>query len=186
MGLFDKFKKKKNSDSADNSKMISEIFSIICKGKDDMSAEIAECTNSPEEYAVKHKTQFAERGISPNETDADTLMWIGCVDILINHSFADELDFSCELEDFVYCIGKLDPVTAEKITLDENDFSSDADITLWLDELDPKLKARNLCIGGIDIDSDSYVVFLTDIPTLEKLKDMANSIGHKIDYAKNL
>ena len=184
MGLFDKFKKKKTNDSADNADIIAKIFGTICK--DTLTAEIAECTGAVKEYAAKYAEQYAERGISADTVDADTLMWIGCVDILINNSYAAELDFSCEPEDFVYALGELRTLAAENISLDENEFSSDEDITAWLGELDEQLKERGLCIGGIDIDSDSYVVFLTDIQTLEKLKDMAGSIGHRIDYAKNL
>lgn len=55
MGLFDKFKKIQNNDSAENSKMIAEIFRIICKGKESVDAEIAECTNSTKDYAEKIK-----------------------------------------------------------------------------------------------------------------------------------
>ena len=186
MGLFDKFKQMQNNDSAENSKMIAEIFRIICKGKESIDAEIAECTNSTKDYAEKNKVQFSERGISSDVADEDTLMWIGCVDILINNSYAAELDFSCEVEDLIFIIGKLESFSAENITLDVKDFSYDDYITVWLDELDKKLTERGLCIGGIDIDSDSYVVFLTDINTLGKLKDSACSIGRRIDYAKNL
>lgn len=189
MGLFDRFKKARSDDSADNgdnSAMIAEIFGTICKGKESILAEIAECTSSPKEYAVKNAAQFSERFISPDETDTDTLMWIGCVDILINNAYAAELDFSCELEELIFALSQLRSAAAEKISLDENDLSSDEDISVWLGELDEQLKERDLCIGGIDIDSDSYVVFLTDIGTLEKLKDNADSIGHRIDFAKNL
>ncbi|SFB68072.1 DUF6630 family protein [Ruminococcus albus] len=186
MGLIDKFKKKTANDSADNSKIIAEIFRTICKDKENIAAQIAECTSSPKDYAVKNAAPYSERGISPDDTDTDTLMWIGCVDILINNAYAAELDFSCELEDLIFNLGKLDSVADENVNFDENDLSADDDITIWLDKLDEQLKDRKLCIGGIDIDSDSYVIFLTDIQTLEKLKDSAGSIGHRIDFAKNL
>lgn len=186
MGLFDKLKKKKSNDNVDNAKIIADIFRTICRGEKIAAAEIADCTSSPKEYAAKNATQFSERGISPDDTDTNTLMWIGCVNILIKNAYAAELDFSCELEDFIFNLGELTSLTSKNIMLDEDDFDSDADITDWLSELDEQLIGRRLCIGGIDIDSDSYVVFLTDIQTLGKLKDNANSVGHKIDYAKNL
>ena len=186
MGLFDKFKKNRSSDNKDNSKIIADIFRTIGRENEAIAAEISECTNSPKQYAIKNSTQFSERGISHNDADPDTLMWIGCVDILINNSYAAELDFSCELEDLIFNLGKLKTITAENIILDEKDFSSDEDIILWLSQLDEQLKEQNLCIGGIDIDSDSYVIFLTDIRTFKTIKDSADSIGHRIDYAKNL
>lgn len=186
MGLFDKLKKKKSNDSMDNANIIADIFRTICGDKKIPADEIAECTSSPKEYAVKNEIQFSDRGISPDDTDTNTLMWIGCVNILIKNAYAAELDFKCELEDFIFNLGELTTLTSKNITLDENDFDADADITVWLSELDKQLAERKLCIGGIDIDSDSYVIFLTDVQTLEKLKYNANSAGHKIDYAKHL
>lgn len=179
----EKQSERKFNESARKPKIIADIFRTICGGKENTAAEIAECTSSPIEYAAKNAAQFFERGISPDDTYTDTLMWIGCVDILIKYKFAAELDFKCELEDLISELGKL---TSHNFTPKEYGLDPNAYITIWLGELDELLKERGLCIGGIDIDSDSYVVFLTDIQTLGKLKDTANIIGHKIDYAKNL
>ena len=43
----------------------------------------------------------------------------------------------------------------DKETLDEN-----GDVAQWCAELDKKLQIKNLCIGGIDINSDSFVMFI--------------------------
>lgn len=186
MGLFDKLKKRNSDESPDSGKVIADIFRVICGDEETVTTEIDLCVNSPKNYALKNEKQFVGRGLSADDTDADTLMWIGCVDILIKNAYAAELDFSCEIGDFIFGLNELVKLTSENIILEEDDFDAGADITVWLDELDERLKERGLCIGGVDIDSDSYVVFMIDIKTLGRLKANANSIGHKIDCAKNL
>lgn len=186
MGFFDKLNKKRSDDSADFAKTAASIFKTICGGEETSAKEIDSCTSSPREYAMENASQFAERGISADSADTNTLMWLGCVDILIKNAYAAELDFKCELEDLIFSLNELNSPASENITLDEDEHDPEADITVWLGEIDERLGERGLCVGGVDIDSDSYVVFLTDIQTLEKLKETANGIGYKIDRAKKL
>lgn len=185
MGLFDKFKKKSSVGNAECAKIAADIFKTICRGDENAVKEIDVCTSDPRGYAAKNAAQFAERGLSA-DTDTDTLMWIGCVDILIKNAYAAEFDFKCELEDFIYGLNELDTHAFGDMTFEEDGLDDEEDITVWADALDERLKERRSCIGGVDIDSDSYVVFLTEIETLERLKETANGIGHKIDRAKKL
>lgn len=186
MGLFDRLKKKSPDLNADRAGIAADIFKTICGGNEKAAQEIDRCTSSPREYAEKNAAQLAERGLSPDDTDTDTLMWIGCVDILIENAYAAELDFKCESEDLIFALNGLRSLALRGIRFEEDVLDDSADITAWLGTLDQRLGEYGLCIGGVDIDSDSYVVFLTDIETLERLKETANGIGHKIDRGKRL
>lgn len=185
MGVFDRFKKKSPVGDAEHAKIVADIFKTICCGDENAVAEIDGCTGAPREYFAKNAAQFAERGLSA-DTDADTLMWLGCADILIKNAYAAEFDYKCELEDFIYGLNELDTHAFGDMTFEEDGLDGEDNIAVWADALDERLRERGLCIGGADIDSDSYVVFLTDTEALERLRRTASGIGHKIGRAKDL
>ena len=49
-----------------------------------------------------------------------------------------------------------------------------------------KWETEGFCVGGIDIDSDSYVLFICEVETLKELTKWSNRIDQRIDHAKNL
>ena len=89
-----------------------------------------------------------------------------------------------ELEDFSYFMKSL----AEKKNLQMEDdwFDEEDTITNWCSMLDRKWETEGFCVGGIDIDSDSYVLFICEVETLKELTKWSNRIDQRIDHAKNL
>ena len=42
-----------------------------------------------------------------------------------------------------------------------------------------------MCLAGIDIESDSYVLFPCKIDKMNELETLAKAVSYRIDYAKN-
>ena len=63
--------------------------------------------------------------------------------------------------------------------LDEND-----DIPTWCRILDGKWREKSYCIGAMDINSDSYLMFVCKLKTLQKLALLAAKIGRRFNFAK--
>ena len=63
---------------------------------------------------------------------------------------------------------------------EEEDFIEDDNIIGWCKYLDNKWADENVCIGMININSDSYIIFPIDCDVLEELEDLADSIDRHI------
>lgn len=59
----------------------------------------------------------------------------------------------------------------------------DESIIEWCKTIDSKYEPK--CIGCIDIDSDSYILFVSNNDEINELKRLSEEISKKIDYAKN-
>lgn len=144
---------------------------------------IENCLESPWSYFEENIDRYDERGIDEDETE-ETIIWLGIADELLDANKAIELDWNPELEDFSYFMKSL----AEKKNLQVEDdwFDEEDTITNWCSILDRKWEAAGFCVGGIDIDSDSYVLFICKEETLKELTEWSNRIDQRIDHAKNL
>ena len=179
MWLFDKFRKKNNANSeqVDFSNCI-EIAKIISENDEQVIKEIIECVANPVSYYNTYESEYSERGIL-DSNDIDTIIWIGLVNCLIRNNYVCERDYNDELDDFIYFMNNLKyNVTFDKGVLNEN-----GSIVEWCTKLDEVLQLQNLCIGDIDIDSDSYVMFICEKDKLEQLNRLALNINRKITLA---
>ena len=144
---------------------------------------IENCLESPWSYFEENIDRYDERGIDEDETE-ETIIWLGIADELIDANEAVELDWNPELEDFSYFMKSL----AEKKNLQMEDdwFDEEDTITNLCSILDRKWETEGFCVGGIGIDSDSYVLFICEVETLKELTEWSNRIDQRIDHAKNL
>ena len=144
---------------------------------------IENCLESPWSYFEENIDRYDERGIDEDETE-ETIIWLGIADELIDANEAVELDWNPELEDFSYFMKLL----AEKKNLQMEDdwFDEEDTSTNWCSILDRRWEIEGFCVGGIDIDSDSYVLFICEVETLKELTEWSNRIDQRIDHAKNL
>lgn len=175
-----------NNIKVDYSKCI-EIAKIISNNNLNVTNEVTECVNNPIKYFQFNKKRYEDRCIY-NADNIDIIIWIGMVDILINNNYACERDWKDELEDFTYFMNDLKTMKENNIKINKellNQNEEDA-ILEWCEYLKQKDVMKNFVIGAIDIDSDSFIMFVCLTPVLDKLKILAESVNHRIDFASNM
>ena len=144
---------------------------------------IENCLESPWSYFEENIDRYDERGIDEDETE-ETIIWLGIADELIDANEAVELDWNPELEDFSYFMKSL--ADKKNLQMEDDWFDEEDTITNWCSILDRRWEIEGFCVGGIDIDSDSYVLFICEVETLKELTEWSNRIDQRIDHAKNL
>ena len=144
---------------------------------------IENCLESPWSYFEENIDRYDERGIDEDETE-ETIIWLGIADELLDANEAVELDWNPELEDFSYFMKSL--ADKKNLQMEDDWFDEEDTITNWCSILDRRWEIEGFCVGGIDIDSDSYVLFICKEETLKELTEWSNRIDQRIDYAMNL
>ena len=188
MGFLDKFKAKdkdkinhkkaESNESITAYKRMIELFDVDA----DTATKLNSCIDDPRAYYDENAEIYEERGVA-SDTDDDTIIWLGIVDILIEQGKLFEFDYSVECEDFIYGINE---IIIDDLTFDQDSLDEDADITEWLEVLHNEWVQSGFVIAGMDIDSDSYPVFIIFKDVFDKLVIEAEKAGHKIVLAKDM
>ena len=192
MGIFDRFKKQDpapETSSAPETECkpfgpnVLEIAKLISSGDEAVLKDVTACTEDPANWFAAHQDRYAERCIlSPDDPEA--IQWLGLVDILEEHGWVCERDWKDELEDFSYFVQNLHGFQKLGLSLDPDWLDEDEDIPAWCGVLTEKWEGA--CVAAIDIDSDSYVLFLTSAAHFADLQRLAGEIGHRIDAAERM
>lgn len=154
-----------------------EIVKIISKNDKGSVEEIEKCVNDTEVYYDTVKSEFEQDRAIFDCNDKDTIIWIGMVNNLIRHGYACELDWKEDLDEFKASLSKIKKGNLiDYSKLDKND-----NIEVWCDKINKALKKCNLGISCIDIDSDSYVLFICELDEIKKIEILAKDINHKIN-----
>lgn len=189
--MFNIFRRKSDKNNTDNIKLdyskCIEIAKIISNNNLNVTNEVTECVSNPIKYFQFNKERYEDRCIY-NADNIDIIIWIGMVDILINNNYVCERDYKDELEDFTYFMNDLKTMKENNIKINEDLLyqKDDESIPEWCEYLKQKDIMKDFVIGGIDIDSDSYVMFVCLVPVIDKLKILAESINHRIDFASEM
>jgi len=139
------------------------------------------CFDNPLHFFEENIDRYDERGI--NEDDGlGTIAWIAIADELLKEKLAVELDWKEELSEFVWQMKGL--ADKNNLELYEEDLDENDDIPTWCRILDGKWREKNYCIGAMDINSDSYLMFVCKLKTLQKLALLAAKIGRRFNFAK--
>lgn len=144
---------------------------------------IEACLASPWDYFDENLERYDDRGIEDDEAE-DTIVWLGIVDELIESGDAIELDWNSILEDFIYFMKEF--AEQKSIPLQDDWLDEDGDIPSWCKVLDEKWEEAGYCLGAMDIDSDSYVIFVCRRETLTELTQLGQKVGFRFDFAKNM
>ena len=184
MGLFSKLKTKPKAMT--NDEIFENIFGGISNADEEVKAGIKSCLENIRLYCLKNPDGFDNRGLDVSKTPEFTLKWIGCVDILIKNGYAAEIDNSVDFKDFYAFFAGLKIVSQRSILPDENDIYLDYDPISWFNCIDRVWAKSGMCVGGIDIDSDSYVFFPCTVEQLAILSENADKAGRKICRAAAL
>lgn len=162
---------------------IREISSAICGNDPDVMKNIDDMLGHPQAYFSKYSERYEERCIDVDEDDDKALYWIGMTDELIEGGYVKELDYKCDLQEFLMSLQQLRsyPLVADiipGITLNESE-----NIEAWGEEIALAIEGKALfCM--LDIDSDSYPLFILPLEkkgdNILRLEELAHTYGHKI------
>lgn len=157
-----------------------EMGALISKEDPQVAQELAACQEDISAYFLAHQERYENRGIfEPQEPDV--LSWIGLIDCLMEHSCACELDWKCELEDFLYGLSGLKQVEREGLPLESQWFDPAASIEEWGKLLSQKWSPLGIGLGEFYLDSDSYVLFAAPGEAFPALEKAAAALGQGIE-----
>ena len=187
-----------------------KISSMISNGDAEVEAELKACLADTDTYISSHLENYNDRCMNLEDISTEDAQWLGMADILINHRYAVELDWQDSIVDFGWGISSLRTFKQLRLPLEEkflnDDSGIDADdfagyddgddeeysyereeesfeeqeIPYWCRYLDNQWFDEDACIGQIDIESESFVLFITEPEKLEKLEDAADMIGRRV------
>lgn len=166
-----------------------KITNCITKQDAEVEKEVKKCMESFDAYYEAHIEGFEERGIEEEELEdyeEEELQWLALADLLVSRAYCCELDWKCYLEDFCECISQLQGVEEYNLTIEQEWFDEEGDVTDWCTVLEEKWKDQGMCIGALDLDSDCYVLFPVPSDELEQLIQWAEEIGQRIDHGENM
>ena len=166
----------------DNIEVYRELVKTISDDKGFLQ-NMDRCFCYPREYFKDNADRYDDRGITSRDA-IDTFVWIAVADEMLESGIAIELDWKEEKDEFLSCIEEL--TKENNLVVDEGMLDDEGDIPSWCKELDNKWMKDGYCVAGIDIDSDSYVLFVCKTDNLKSLTELAKSINHRIDFAKNM
>ena len=173
-------------DSADVKIANVEVYRELVKTISDNEAFLQNmdgCFCYPREYFKDNADRYEYRGITSRDA-IDTFVWIAVADEMLESGIAIELDWKEEKDEF---LSNIEELTKENnLVVDEGMLDDEGDIPSWCKELDNKWMKDGYCVAGIDIDSDSYVLFVCKTDKLKSLTELAKSINHRIDFAQNM
>ena len=114
--------------------------------------------------------------------------WWNFYEELLSKGYAVELDYKCELEDFIYHVQKLicnkSLDTSENLTIDTAVLDEDQVIMDWCADLNSKWE--NYTLAGMDIGTDSFVLLVLSNEEFKTAKELAKELLHRIDVAERL
>ena len=114
--------------------------------------------------------------------------WWNLYEKLVSKGYAVELDYKCELEDFIYYVQKLihnkSLDTSENLTIDTAGLDEDQCIMDWCADLNSTW--ANYKLAGMDIGTDSFVLMVLSNEEFKTAQELAKELLHRIDVAERL
>ena len=114
--------------------------------------------------------------------------WWNLYEKLVSKGYAVELDYKCELEDFIYYVQKLihnkSLDTSENLTIDPAALDEDQVIMDWCADLNSTWE--NYTLAGMDTGTDSFVLMVLSNEEFKTAQELAKELLHRIDVAERL
>lgn len=156
---------------------------VLLTDNTEVRSKLESCLESPQRYYRENVESYEERCIDGNQED-DRIVWFAIADEMILSGAAIELDWKTDVEDFFDEMKGL--ANRHHLGLQEDWFQEDDDIPTWCELLDEKWADKQFCVGAVDIDSDSYVLFVCRTEVLKQLSELGKQVGQRFDSAKNM
>ena len=156
---------------------------VLLTDNTEVRSKLESCLESPQRYYRENVESYEERCIDGNQED-DRIVWFAIADEMILSGAAIELAWKTDVEDFFDEMKGL--ANRHHLGLQEDWFQEDDDIPTWCELLDEKWADKQFCVGAMDIDSDSYVLFVCLTEVLKQLSELGKQVGQRFDFAKNM
>ena len=112
--------------------------------------------------------------------------WWNLYEKLVSKGYAVELDYKCELEDFIYYVQKLihnkSLDTSENLTIDTAGLDEEQCIMDWCAHINATWKTHKLV--DMDIGTDSFVLIVLSNEEFKTAQELAKELLHRIDVAE--
>ena len=112
--------------------------------------------------------------------------WWNLYEKLVSKGYAVELDYKCELEDFIYYVQKLihnkSLDTSENLTINTAGLDEDQCIMDWCAHINATWKTHKLV--DMDIGTDSFVLMVLSHEEFKTAQELAKELLHRIDVAE--
>ena len=112
--------------------------------------------------------------------------WWNLYEKLVSKGYAVELDYKCELEDFIYYVQKLihnkSLDTSENLTIDTAGLDKEQCIMDWCAHINATWKTHKLV--DMDIGTDSFVLMVLSNEEFKTAQELAKELLHRIDVAE--
>ena len=112
--------------------------------------------------------------------------WWNLYEKLVSKGYAVELDYKCELEDFIYYVQKLihnkSLDTSENLTIDTAGLDEEQCIMDWCAHINATWKTHKLV--DMDIGTDSFVHMVLSNEEFKTAQELAKELLHRIDVAE--
>ena len=112
--------------------------------------------------------------------------WWNLYEKLVYKGYAVELDYKCELEDFIYYVQKLihnkSLDTSENLTIDTAGLDEEQCIMDWCAHINATWKTHKLV--DMDIGTDSFVLMVLSNEEFKTAQELAKELLHRIDVAE--
>ena len=159
-----------------------KLIDLITDSNKEVLFKFSECIKNPKEYYKNNYSIFEERGIEYEIDDDEIAFWV-MLDLLLENDYCCELDYKAYVEEFIESLKPLkNALPFKEDKLDYND-----DIFMWCNTINKEWKYKDMCISTIDIDSDSYVLFICNTGKLKQLSSLGKQIDtniYKVQYTE--
>ena len=112
--------------------------------------------------------------------------WWNLYEKLVSKGYAVELDYKCELEDFIYYVQKLihnkSLDTSENLTIDTAGLDEEQCIMDWCAHINATWKTHKLV--DMDIGTDIFVLMVLSNEEFKTAQELAKELLHRIDVAE--
>ena len=112
--------------------------------------------------------------------------WWNLYEKLVSKGYAVELDYKCELEDFIYYVQKLihnkSLDTSENLTIYTAGLDEEQCIMDWCAHINATWKTHKLV--DMDIGTDSFVLMVLSNEEFKTAQELAKELLHRIDVAE--
>ena len=135
----------------------------------------------PQGWYHEHAAAYAKRGI-PFSSGNGRLLWVGLADHLIAGGCMVELRPDTDLANFLGAVRHI----CGTLPVEDTWFDPKHSLPRWCAMLDRKWWDTGCCMGAIDIDAGTYILFVTTRTELGHLRELAKSLGECIDLAKRI
>ena len=112
--------------------------------------------------------------------------WWNLYEKLVSKGYAVELDYKCELEDFIYYVQKLirnkSLDTSENLIIDTAGLDEEQCIMDWCAHINATWKTHKLV--DMDIGTDSFVLMVLSHEEFKTAQELAKELLHRIDVAE--